>query len=46
MVLPPLKCISIPCFLQMFLQLSHFFNIRHHHVGLVVAETCVIPDGA
>ena len=44
MVLPPLKCISIPHFLQMFLQLSsHAFRIGHHNVGLLVAEACVIP---
>ena len=34
MVLPPLKCICIPCLLQMFLQLSLF--VRHHYMSLLV----------
>ena len=43
MVLPPLKYISIPCFLKMFLQLSHhIFNIGYNYVRLVAVTACVV----
>ena len=43
MVLPPLKYISIPCFLQMVLLLSLIsFNTGHNYIRLVVITACVV----
>ena len=42
MVLPPLKNISTPCFLQMFLQFSPMpWCVWDNYIGLVVTATFV-----
>ena len=38
-VLPPLKYISMPCFLQMFFAaFTHTFHIGHYNVGFVIVS--------